>query len=118
MKQTKPQTLSHCVVTASARGHVTKDQLGRKFMRLGKVRMGLMVRKMKMVRPVAWMVCHCSASDDVVVRLSFEIVIFCEHRNYFSKKSLLGSMVKICQMEQEILNKNRIFKFLALKTIL
>ena len=41
-------------------------------MRLGKGRMGLMVRKMKMVRPVAWMFCHCSASVDVVRRLSSE----------------------------------------------
>ena len=41
-------------------------------MRLGIGKMGLMVRKMKMVRPVAWMFCHCSASEDVVRRLSSE----------------------------------------------
>ena len=35
----------------------------------------LVARKMKVVRPVAWMVCHCSAADDVVVRLSSEFTL-------------------------------------------
>ena len=37
----------------------------------------LVARKMKVVRPVAWMVCHCSASDDVVGRLSSGLTLTC-----------------------------------------